>query len=123
RAASDTPRESRHVGLRVAAVYAQRVQLEDLAGEIFVQAGRAREIRVGGRRRLESPPPREGGGEIHDHRGMLRRCEQHVCEISADVRTDRLALEAADDGEDYRLLGRHREMIRPEQGEPLVEWR
>ncbi len=96
--AREHARELGHVGLRVAAVHAQRVQLEDLAGEVLVEAG-GRRKRGAARAppRLPALAHREVVVEVQDHRRVPRRREQHVGEAPGHVRPDRLALEAADE--------------------------
>ena len=116
-------RELLHVLLRVAAVDAERVQLEQLARVVLVQA------RAAGR--CPRPPtraPRERRAdrlkvvEIDEHRRMLRRREHHVFEPPEHVRPDHFALVAAGERRDENLgADGDAEMIRPERDEPLDE--
>ena len=64
------------VGLGVAAVDADRVQLQDLAGEVLVEAEAAALAGPGMR------PDRLGVVEIEQHRRMARDGEQHVAEAA-----------------------------------------
>ena len=84
--------ERRHVGLRVAAGDAQRVQLEDLARQVFVEAALAPLSGNGAR------PERLGIVEIDQHGRMAGDGAQHVGEAAEHVRPDRLALEASGGG-------------------------
>src|SRR5918994_5144823 len=110
--------------LRVAAVDAERVQFEQLARIVFVQASRllsalattaASELRASRARadRLKVV-------EVHQHRRMSGRCEHHVFEPAEHVRPDCFALVTAGEWRDkYLRASRHTQMIRPERDEPL----
>jgi hypothetical protein len=116
--AGEDPRESLHVRLAVAAVDAERMQLERLARQVLVEAlvAQPAAARVGP----------DGGGvvEIDQHRRMADRRLQHVGEAAGDMRPDRLALEGADQAGQHRLVGdRHGEVVAPEPRQPLEERR
>ena len=114
--AGDDPGEARDVGLGVAAVDAERVQFEDLAREVLVEAASA--IAAG----LAVGADRLRVVEIDQHRGVLLDGLQHVAEAAEHVRADRLALEAAGhDPHGGALAGRDAEMVGPELHQPLDE--
>ena len=103
------------VGLRVAGAHAERMQFEDLAREIFVEALAAPHAgkRVGAdRARIV---------EIEQHRRMRLDREQHVGELPEHMRADRLALIGAADRPRRPLVGGNAEMVRPEPDQPLGE--
>ena len=104
-----------HVGLGVAAVHAQRVQLHQLAGEVLVQAAVA--ALAGGRARAD----RAGVVEVDQHAGVADDGAQQVEEAAGDVRPDRLALEGPGEAQQLRAAGRDGEVVAPEQDQPLAE--
>src|SRR5688572_4806836 len=101
RPSSENLCELQHVLLRVAAVDAERMELQQLARVVFIQ-----------------PPPatascssraRTDGLEIvevDEHRRMLRRRQHHILEPTEDMRTDDVALVAARQRRDEDLCGR-----------------
>ncbi len=114
-------REFRDVGLRVAAVDAERVQLQDLAREILVQAELAAAVAAHERRGRRARAHRGLVVEIQDHRGMPLGREQQIVEIARHVRPDRFLLVQARERGERLLVGRHREVVAPEVHEPLDE--
>ena len=54
---------------------------------------------------------------------MLFDREQKILEAAEDMRADRFGLEGADQGNDGGLVGRYREMVRPEMDQPFDEGR
>ena len=117
-------RQLLHVLLGVAAVDAERVQLEQLARVVLVQAAplavavaaltRARAA-GGGADRLEVI-------EVGEHRRMLRRRQHHVLEAAQHVRPNHVALVAAGERRDENLRSRRdAQMVGPERDEPLDE--
>ena len=124
--AGEHARELGDVRLRVAAVHAQRMQLQDLAREILVQVPGCRKRRAPARAqppRLPALAHREVVVEVEDHRRVTGRGQQHVGEVPAYVRPYGLAFEAADERKHQRLFRRHREMVRPEPDQALPERR
>ncbi len=103
--------EADDVILGIAGPHAQRMQLENLAGEIFVQAAAA--VEAGGRIRAH----RNRLVEIEQHRRMALGRQQQVGEAAEHVRADGLALVSAGHAPD--LVGRDAEMIGPEPDQPL----
>src|SRR5262249_22722043 len=103
--------ETRDVALAVAGAYTERVQLEDLAREILVQAPGAIDAGDG------IGPDGNEVVEIEQHRRMALGGEQHVGIAPEDVRPDRFALIAA--GHVRHLFPRHAEMVRPEPDQAL----
>src|SRR5208337_1569690 len=102
--------------LRVAAIDAERVQLQNLPGEILVEplllALSAPRIR----------PHRLLVVEIDEHGRMLLGSKQHVFEAPEYMRTDDLALIGArENAIGAGLARRDAEMVRPEQNEALAE--
>ena len=77
------------VGLRVDRAHAERVQFQDLARQILVEAAVA--VDAGDRIRAD----RLRVVEIDQHRRMAFGGEQHVGETAEHMRPDRLALVAA----------------------------
>ena len=116
-------RELLNILLRVPAVHAQRVQLEQLARVVFIQptllsaAGAAAES--------ASTRARTDGlevVEVDQHRRMPCRREHHVFEPAEHVRPDGFSLVAAGKRHNEHLRAdRHTEMIRPERDEPFDE--
>ena len=103
--------KARHVVLRVAAVNAERVQLEDLARQILVQALGL--IDAGNRIR----PDRLRVVEVKQHRRMSLDGAQHVAEAAKRMGADSLALVSP--GHGLNLVRRDAEMVRPEPNQPL----
>ena len=115
-------RQLLHILLRVAAVDAQRVQLEQFARVVFVEPAPLPSAASGKPRPTRAGTDRLEIVEVDEHRRMLRRCEQHVFEPAEDVRPDRLALVAAGERRDEHLRrSRDAQMIGPERDEPLDE--
>jgi hypothetical protein len=108
-------RERDDVGLRIAAVDAERVQLQNFAAEIFVEpfscAPASHRIRADRLRVVQ----------INLHRGMALDGQHHVGKFSRDVRAYRFALEGADEQRALRLRNRDREMVAPEIDQPFAE--
>ncbi len=102
------------VGLGVAAVHADRVQLHDFACVVLVES--ARLPYAGARIRAD----RAGVVEVGEHRRVARRGKHHVVEVPQHVRPDCLALEGADQRA-FRLSGCRAdgEMVGPERDEAL----
>ncbi len=117
-------RESRDVLLRVAAVDAERVQLENFARQVLVDA----ELAIAGRRapvatlrELRARPDRSLVVQVQDHRGMRFDGGQHVREPARDVRPDRFVLQRSGEREHLRLVGGDREMVGPEMHQSLAK--
>ena len=122
RPARDDLGKARDVLLSVAARDSERVQLENLARKILIDAeaplartprGALRQNRI-----------RANGSlivQIQEHRRMARRGEQQIREAAEDPRPDCLALEAAGEPQYRRLIDRNREVIGPKIGEVLQE--
>ncbi len=114
--AGDGAGKARHIGLAVAAVDAERVQLQELAGEVLVEAAAA--ALAGARRR----PDRLAVVEIEQHGRMLLHRLQHGAEGAVDMRADGLALEGAGGEAQLLALGDgDAEMVGPEPDEALGE--
>ena len=108
--------ESGDVGLAVAAADADRVQLQDFAAQVLVEAAvralAGSRVRADGARVVE---------EVQ-HRRMTLGGQQHVGEPPEHVRADRLALErAGGDSAEAALRRADAEMVGPEGDEPLGE--
>src|SRR5882672_11263075 len=103
--------------LGIAAIDAERVQLEDLASEILV------EPLVAALAERRARPDRLDVVEIEAHRRMARDGEQHIGEASGDVRADRLALESADEAAYHRPQRRDGEVVAPEEDQTLAQRR
>ncbi len=123
--ASDDGRERLHIGLRVAAIDAKRMQFEDFAGEVLVDAARspaagqtARAARV--LRSLAVGADGEPIVEIDDHARMLRRCAQHIGEAAPDMRSDGVFLERGRQRDGGGLGGGDRKVIGPEVHKAFV---
>ena len=120
--AGENLRELLHVLLRVAAVDAERVQLEQLARVVFVQPALLATCPAAGLRAARARADRLEVVEVDEHRRMLRRREHHVFEAAEHVRPDRLALVAAGERRDENLgADRDAEMIRPERDQAFDE--
>src|ERR1700691_3938042 len=109
------------IGLRVAAINAERVQFQNLAREILIQA------KCSAARGGPTPCDRIRSHrllvvQVQQHRRMRLDREQQVVKSSHDMRSDRLALETARDAKHRGLVDRDREMIAPEIHQPLDEW-
>ena len=111
--AGDHVGEARDVGLGVTAADAERVQFEDLAGEILVQPLVAVDA-VGriGAHRLDVV-------QIEQHAGMALDRQQQIGKAAEHVGPDRFPLERA--GHLHDLVRRDAEMVRPEPHQPLDE--
>jgi len=98
--AGDDAGKRRHVGLRIAAVHAECMQLENLAREILVQtaAGALAGRRIRADRKLVI--------EIEQHCRMTFDSLQHVTEPAEYVGADRIALECARGDTDKAALHR-----------------
>ena len=106
-----------HVGLRIAGADAHRVQFEDLAREVLVEARAALLWPA-----IELGPIDCALSRKFSIAGMLLDRAQHVGEAAEHVRADRLALERAGGGAADAALGdRDAEMIRPERDQPFDE--
>ncbi len=103
--------KARHVVLRVAAVDTERVQLEDLARQVLVQALGL--VDAAGRIRSD----RLRVVEVEQHRRMALGGKQHVAEAAERMGADRLTLITA--GHGLNLVRRDTEMVRPEPDQPL----
>jgi hypothetical protein len=115
---------------------AERVQFQDLARQVLVQAGQAR--RAGGiggapfaggrltalRQALHDArvgPRRQVIVEVAQHGRVRGAGAQQVGEAACDVRADGLALEGADDAAHGALAQRHGEVVAPEHRQPFGE--
>ena len=111
--AGEQARRFRHVGLGIAALYAERMQLQQLARQVLVQpafaaAAHAR-LRPDGLRVVQ----------VEQHRRVEHRSAQQIDEAAEGMRTDRLVLVRPDQGR-HRATGRsHAEMVGPELGPAL----
>ena len=117
-------REAGHVGLRVAAVDAQRVQLEYFPGEVLVDVKlpAAATHPTGGA--LCEPGVRTDRRlivEVENHRRMRFDCLQHVDESAANPGTNRFVLERRRERHHRRLVRGHREMIGPEMNQSFAK--
>ena len=110
-------RELGHVLLGIAAIDPDRVQLQHLARQVFVEAP----IPRAPRRRFGSD--RLGVVEIEQHRRMARNRDQHIAEPTHHMRADRLVLEPDRDRKHHWPLDRHGKVIGPELDQPLPEGR
>src|ERR1700730_6704929 len=104
-----------HVLLRVHAIGAERVQFDDLAREILVEAG---PIAAGAGAAWGSA---ERVVEVDQHRRVLRCGEQQVTETAERKGTDRLLLIVADPHIIQPLAGEHIEMVEPEIDHDLLQ--
>src|SRR5690606_16292982 len=120
--AGEGPGQLDHVLLRVPAVDAQRVQLEQFAGIVLVQpASRALALRPEPCRGRTRPDGQEVV-EVEEHRGMPRRGEDHVLEAAQHVAPDHIALVAARQHHHRELrLPRNAQVVRPERHQPFDE--
>ena len=121
RPTGDDARQRGDVVLRIAATDAERMQFEDLAREVFVEARIAAASRRGAARERRGGSRRLGVVEIEQHRRMALDRKQQVLEAPEHLRADRFALIGARDPEHDGLVDRHREVVRPEVHEPLDE--
>ncbi|EDS99915.1 conserved hypothetical protein [Burkholderia ambifaria IOP40-10] len=122
--AGQRTREFRHVRLRIAGPYAERMQLHDLAREVLVETAPRRRITgFGAHRGRTVGADRASLVEEQLHRGMLLDGDEHVLEAAQHVLADRVPLERACVCGDLPLVDRHREMVRPEMHETLDERR
>ena len=105
--------EADHVVLRIPGADAQRVQLQDLAGEVLVEPARAVDAgdRVG--------PHRRRVVEVEQHGRVTLGGQQQIDEAGEDMRADGFALIGA--GHALDLVGRDAEMVRPEPRQPLCK--
>ena len=124
RPARECTRESGDVLLRVAAVHAERVQLENFARQVLVDA----ELAIAGRRasvatlrELRARADRSLVVQVQDHRGMRFDGGQQVGEPARDVRPDRFVLQCSGEREHLRLVGGDREMVGPEMDQSLAK--
>src|SRR5262249_8619727 len=106
-------RKTRDIGLRIAAADAERVQFENLAGEVLVQT--LVTIDAGDRIRAH----RFRVIEVVQHGRMAFDRGQHVSKGAEDVRAYRLALIGTGHRKD--LVGRHTEVVRPKPNKTLDE--
>jgi hypothetical protein len=103
------------VVLAVAAAHAGRVQLEDLARQVLVEAALALGVGGGGALRGEAlGADRADLVEVDQHRRVTLDRDQQRLERAEHVRPDRLGLERAGDRSERRLLDRDREVVGPE---------
>src|SRR6185436_13617293 len=124
RPAGERTRECGDVLLRVTAVYAERVQLENLAREVLVDAEFAIAVRSTPVATLRELRVRSNGSlvvQVQNHRGMRLDGGQHVRESTRNVRPDRLVLQRAREREDLRLVGGNREVVGPEVDQALAK--
>ncbi|MCY1534879.1 hypothetical protein D9M68_702630 [compost metagenome] len=98
-------RQFLHVGLRVAAAHAQRVQLHELACVVLVDA-------VGGVLRVV---------EVAQHGRVPRGSAQQVAELAKRVRANRVLLVVADHRAHQVLADADVEMVHPEPGHLLLQ--
>ena len=117
--------ERGHVGLVVATLDAERVQLQHLTRQVFVQAGDACGLAVArGAPRGAGDDARVRSGrqavvEVTQHRRVCGRCDQQRFERAGDVRPDRIALERTDQPTCAALGERDGEVIGPEELQPF----
>ena len=124
----DDRRQRLHIRLRVAAVHAERMQLQHFAGEVLVDArwsAAARQAPSASRVLASGAvgPDRQPVVEIDDHARMLGRCEQHVGKATSNVRPDRFLLERWRQCHCAGFGGRDGEMVGPEMHQPFVHRR
>ena len=115
-----------HVGLGIAAVDPQRVQLENFPRQIFVQPQLA-PLRIGGqallgqlrRRRIRS----DGQLIVQklEHRRVFFDRQKHIGEITQYMWPDRLTFETPGQPENRHLVDGNGEMVAPEVHQPLHE--
>ncbi len=115
RPAGQGARQFSDIGLGVAPVSADRVQLHHLAGQVFIQTG------VAARAGHAVGTDRAGLIQIQKHGRMLFGCQDQILEPAEDVGADGLALVLTDEGAAGELGGRDRQGVRPEQGPALGE--
>ena len=120
--AGEDLRELLDIVLGVSAVHANRVQLEQFARVVLVQATASGACPTG-LRASGGRPHRLRVVEIQQHCRMAGRSEDQIGEAAEHVGPDRLAFVAAGQRGHQQLGGgRHAEMIRPERHQPLEEW-
>ena len=125
--------------LRVAAVYAESVQLQQLAAVVFVQAAgmlvlppRSRRtiiqtapitalVRRDAERDVRVRPDAQPVVEIEQHRRALRGRHQQVFELPQHMRADRVALVAGHQVTVGSLVDEHVEVVEPEVRHHFVE--
>ena len=120
--ASDRPAgqdagERAHVLLAIPAFDAQRMQFQQLAAQVLVQAALAAQPHP----RVRSD--RDPIVEIKAHGRVLDHRQHHILEPAVEMRPDRLTLETAGQRPYDRTDARHREMIGPETDQALDERR
>ena len=124
RPAGQRLRERRDVLLRIAAVDAERVQLENLAREVLVDAelaiARCR-APAAALRELRARADRSLVVQVQDHCRMRLDRGEHVDKASGHVRPDRFVLQRTGERQDLRLVGGNGEVVGPEMHEPLAE--
>src|SRR5579871_470502 len=108
-------RERRDVGLGVAAVDPQRVQLHQLARVIFVDSFEAT-ARAGSVRRRVLPVV-----EIEQHRRMPGSGTQQIAKAAEDMGANRVLFECADPQIIEALIGKNVEVIEPEGDHHLAQ--
>jgi len=125
RPASQCAGEFQHIGLGIAAAYAQRMQFENFTRQVLVQAtSRAiRRFRAGPARGDAVRPGRHGLVEIQQHGRMAHRGEQHILEPPQYMGPDGIGLEAGSKAQHRYFVDRDRKMIGPEVGQTLDERR
>ena len=113
-------RELLHILLRIPAIDTERVELEKLARVVLVEPPALALPAAAQRGTARGRPDRLKVVEIYEHRGMLRRRENHVFEPAEDMRPNGFALVTAGEGHDQHLgAHRHTQMIGPERDEAL----
>ena len=121
RPAGERARDGDDVGLRVAAVDAERVQLHQLAAVVLVEPRTPRVGRETSARDLLARRLRLPVVEVEQHRRVASRGQQQVAEPAEDVRTDRIALVAREQHAPLSLAVEHVEVIQPEIDEHFLE--
>src|SRR5207247_2449921 len=106
------------VALRVASIDAERVQFHQLAAVVFVEA-RAAQPR--GNRNVLAGRLRLPVIEIEQHGGVTGGREQHVFEVSEDMRANRVAFEAGEQRAIRSFPVEYIEVVHPEIDQDLLE--
>ena len=130
--AGEHARHLRHVGLRVAAIHAQRMQFHQLARIILIQPGvgflfrigppRRSDLRALGRRRIR--PHAFGVIEVEHHGRTVRHGFKQILKLAQRPRPDYVALEAHQVIRHLLVLAQvHVEVIEPEIGHHFLELR